>query len=1135
MMRTFTLRGAAAALATVVALAGCGGGGSDGGPAQQRSVGGSVSGLVGSGLVLQNNGGDDLAVTANGAFTFSTLVAQGAPYAVTVKTQPSSPTQTCIVTNGTGTVGAAEVTNVAVSCSTSAPTFTIGGAVAGLTGSGLVLQNNGAGDLAISANGPFTFATSSQTGAAYAVTVKTQPSGQTCSVANGSGTVGTANVTNVAVTCTAGVASFTVGGTVAGLSGGSIVLQNNGGDDMSLATSGPFTFGAAVPTGSAYAVTVKSKPASQSCVVANGTGTMGTAPVTNVTVTCTNNPPNTFAVGGTVSGLGAGKSVVLSNAGVNTTVATNGSYTLSTPVATGAAYAVTVATQPLGQNCSVANGSGTMGAAAVTNVNVTCTTNTYTVGGSIAGLVGTGLVLHSDVGTGEDLTIPANATTFVFTQKAASGSTVNVTVKTQPSSPAETCAVAGSPVTIGTADVSSIAVSCTTAIQRWAAPTSWGARWPDSPTMVHHAYFEANGIVETKGIQLQLEGSPAPALRELGAFPAPRFGAGPFSASHYEATGGDSALDLSGDMLACAVVKPDYNPVTEGTDPVILAKGFDRNHPSKAGWVLIQRHHMFNFQYHYADGLGNGFAKMAYAPSYFADESQRDNGPLNPTYVVVCAGRDGDELRLAANSFLPDGTLFAGTEDTTIPIAGAPLYTGSPVRPLTLGGYSDGSADHAYGGRIYETAVWNEAATPANIQAKLAAFVGVPEGAQYTRNREAPFVGVDGKLHTAWRHAPRIYQANGAGLDGGFLFGLQGWNRLTRIYDHVAAGDPSQQNPVIALGEDLAHDLWIRTGGATAVARQLEPPGDSEQPTAARVTLPPGASLSTQLGQFDNAGPIHGMIWIRPVSATGTLAVATSQPDVTASSNHVIDLAQLDAGAWNHVWLSGLTTDASATAATVSLTNSGAAEIEFYAWGMDLTQIGRGGDLGAFNPGPIMYDWGGSFDGGNFALDVLQLPAMSGTAAGAGFCLTVDAQPPAGLAWSALFEADRAPVTWIGSNGLDQVNVFLAGKRNAGATPGDLCAHVSTLGETICWTPTWAPGTKHTIGVCSSPTGNMRLYADGVSVGTPVNGAGTPPDIAAGRLLVGSNRTVGAGNLATWQGFISRVAACASDAVSACR
>ena len=91
----------------------CGGGGS-----VAYSIGGMVTGLTGAGLILQNNGGD-LPVSADGAFTFGTSLASGSTYAVTVKTQPASPTQNCLVTRGSGTVGAANVTDVAVTCAPS--------------------------------------------------------------------------------------------------------------------------------------------------------------------------------------------------------------------------------------------------------------------------------------------------------------------------------------------------------------------------------------------------------------------------------------------------------------------------------------------------------------------------------------------------------------------------------------------------------------------------------------------------------------------------------------------------------------------------------------------------------------------------------------------------------------------------------------------------------------------------------------------------------------------------------------------------------------------------------------------------------------------------------------------------------
>lgn len=93
---------------------------------------------------------------------------------------------------------------------------------------------------------------------------------------------------NISNTSDPSVSSFTVGGTMSGLaSGQSVVLQNNGGDDLTVSSDGGFQFATALPTGSSYAVTVRTQPTGQTCQVSNGTGTIGTSNVTNVQVTCT--------------------------------------------------------------------------------------------------------------------------------------------------------------------------------------------------------------------------------------------------------------------------------------------------------------------------------------------------------------------------------------------------------------------------------------------------------------------------------------------------------------------------------------------------------------------------------------------------------------------------------------------------------------------------------------------------------------------------------------------------------------------------------------------------------------------------------------------------------------------------------
>jgi 6-phosphogluconolactonase (cycloisomerase 2 family) len=280
-----------------VLLAGCGGGGGSDAvtapppppPATTYTIGGSVSTLTGSGLVLQDNAGDNLNVAAKAtSFVFPTAIANGAAYAVTVLTQPTNPSQTCTVSNGSGTVSGANVTLVAIACTVN--DYTVGGSISGLTGSGLVLQDNAGDNLNVAAKATsFVFPTAIASGGSYAVTVLTQPSNpaQVCTVSNGSGPVTGANVTKVAIACSVNV--YTVGGSVSGLTGSGLVLQDNAGDNLNVpAKATSFVFPTAIASGGSYAVTVLTQPSSpaQICSVTNGTGTVGAMNISNVAVSC---------------------------------------------------------------------------------------------------------------------------------------------------------------------------------------------------------------------------------------------------------------------------------------------------------------------------------------------------------------------------------------------------------------------------------------------------------------------------------------------------------------------------------------------------------------------------------------------------------------------------------------------------------------------------------------------------------------------------------------------------------------------------------------------------------------------------------------------------------------------------------
>ena len=422
---------------------------------------GTVTGLAGTGLVLQNNGGDDLAIATNGEFSFPSPIASGATYGVTVKTQPSGPAQSCGIQNGTGIVGSADVTNVTITCATG--TFTIGGAVTGLQGSGLVLTNNGDDNLTIAGNGAFQFPKMLASGATYSVAVKTNPSNpaQTCAVTNPAGKVNGASIANITVTCSTN--RFTIGGTISGLAGSKLQLRLNNEPPLELsAPATTFTFGALLQSGTEYVVQVTRNPSNpaQDCKITAGTegGAIGSANVTNVAVTCTT---ASFSIGGSVHGL-QGKGLVLQkNRGDDRRIASDGEYTFQTKQASGTRYEVTVSAPPLNpsQTCTIANADGTVRDGDIRNVDVTCAINTFKIGGSVSGLLGSGLVLINN--GGDDLPVPGNGS-FQFTAPVASGANYNVDVRRQPINPTQACTVGSPSGTVGNGDVATVVVSCST-------------------------------------------------------------------------------------------------------------------------------------------------------------------------------------------------------------------------------------------------------------------------------------------------------------------------------------------------------------------------------------------------------------------------------------------------------------------------------------------------------------------------------------------------------------------------------------------------------------------------------------------------------------------------------------------------
>jgi len=1136
------------------------------------AVGGTVSGLAGT-LVLQNNGGNDLTVVANGPFAFTIPIESGRGYAVTVRTNPASPVvQTCTVANGAGTVVAGPVTSVVVTCASNK--FQVGGTVTGLNGT-LVLRNNGGDDLTVTANGPFAFGTLLDSGAAYAVTVLTNPSSpvsQACTVTSGSGTVGTGPVTGVQVACVTN--RFAVGGTLSGLaSGESVVLQNNVGDDLTLTADGPFAFGTTIASGGAYSVTVRTQPSSpiaQTCTVTNGSGTVGAAAVASVQVSCQARP---FTVGGTLTGLAASSSVVLrNNGGDDLTLSANGPFNFATGVASGQAYAVTVLTNPsspVSQACTVAAGNGTVAGADVSTVQVSCVTNTFAVGGTLSGLAsGQTVVLQNNAG--DDLTLTVDGP-FTFATPVASGAAYSVSVRTNPASQA--CTVTSGSGTVGAAAIASVQVGCVTqtVIRTWAAPTTWGGTaqgfWPDDdPTLVQHAVVTATGIEERKlpGVtQWQVPTAVRNNIRPFTGFGPglTRHGAGFANGASYDPAQASPPTNplnaLVGNMIACAVVKPDWDPA-DLDERVIFANGIQ----GESGWVLMQMHEAWCFHYQGVNlpvqAYNSAFGEMNYANTWFDSLSQSgayhvpDTGPLNPSFVVVCGGRDETtgQIIVAANN-------FQHTQMASVPTAGLGPMAVNP-HPLTMGNYAPfnplGASRNDWDGRVYETAVWDLPATRENVQAKMNQVLGLvalQDGTvpAYRRDTEAPFYGPDNPtdnfnnvaanptlLHTAYRHGPRLDATRG------LLFGLQALN-------HVAW--PETLN------------WWTQTagtGGAPAVTANASalpfPPGDSEIRSGDVVRLPAGASLRIALEPFTTDARPQGQIWICPQSA-GTLTVrseATTTPfngTPTVASRGVQSVtltAPPPAGCtWTRVGLVGTSGNrfiaepqpiptvppappAPTVVQTLILENQGAAEIAFGAWGISMGQVspalGLTVDLGIAN-----YD---SLIGGAGA-EFLDLGTVPSSTAG-GFCLSATAQPAAQTPWSYMLGRPRGLVALdkvtpgptpvesfsklvvMGSGDTQWICYYVTD----GVTSSRVCTDVATQ------VPAWSGSSQHNIKGCIGGNGQLRLYLDGTEV-PPGNVAyqennprASVPDFAGASIYVGSNEY----GAHVWSGWIKSASVC---------
>ncbi len=198
--------------------------------------------------------------------------------------------------------------------------FRLGGAVVGLAGQGLTLSANGGSPLAISQNGSYQFDVALRDRSPYTITVSQQPQNpkQTCTLTNASGVISSDAINNVDVNCVS--APYRVGGTVLGLIGGSVKIQLNATEELTLGANGTFQFTQTIPDGTTYNVQVTQNPGSpaQTCSASKNKANVRSKDVTDVAIVCAT---QNFTIGGFVAGLtGSGLKLSL-NGGADLTAA----------------------------------------------------------------------------------------------------------------------------------------------------------------------------------------------------------------------------------------------------------------------------------------------------------------------------------------------------------------------------------------------------------------------------------------------------------------------------------------------------------------------------------------------------------------------------------------------------------------------------------------------------------------------------------------------------------------------------------------------------------------------------------------------------------------------------------------------
>ncbi|MEZ5966015.1 MAG: hypothetical protein R3F56_19420 [Planctomycetota bacterium] len=264
--------------------------------------------------------------------------------------------------------------------------------------------------------------------------------------------------TGTAVTRPPAPTPLQVGGTLAGLTAGTVRLQVTGGEELVLDKDGPFLFATEFQLGATYEVTLLEGPVKAFTTLARNTGLV-LSQVRDVEVSVV----PAYQVGGTVQGL-SGEMVLGLNGAEQITVQGSSPFRFQTLLHDGQPYAVDVVAAPPGTTWNLVHATGAIAAGDVDDVVVECQC-LRTISGTVSGLVGGGLVLTNN--GGDDLVVEHDGR-FTFATAVATGSPYDVQVKFKPAS--QRVVLHAGSGTVGDADVVDVEIVCSE--KAWVHPAA---------------------------------------------------------------------------------------------------------------------------------------------------------------------------------------------------------------------------------------------------------------------------------------------------------------------------------------------------------------------------------------------------------------------------------------------------------------------------------------------------------------------------------------------------------------------------------------------------------------------------------------------------------------------------------------